>query len=378
MAIRRRSIKLHKQWGGKLEVRSKAPINNRRDLSVAYTPGVAAVCRAIAKTPRAAASMTIKKNSVAVITDGSAVLGLGNLGPLPALPVMEGKCILFKKLANIDAFPICLDTQDVEEVIATIKHIAPVFGAINLEDIAAPRCFEIEGRLRSALSIPVLHDDQHGTAVVALAALINALKVKGERIQACRIVVCGAGAAGTAITNLLVQYGASDVIVVDRHGILCHGDRRLNKPMAELARHTNRQKQVGKLIDALIGADVFIGVSGAAGIVTAPMVRTMNPDPIIFALSNPDPEIDPKVAKNAGALIVATGRSDYPNQLNNVLAFPGVFRGALDHQVRTITQAMLLAAAKRLAACIHRPTRTRILPGALDKRVVTAVASAIR
>ncbi len=375
--INAQSLKLHKQWGGKLEVRSKAPLNIKTDLSVAYTPGVAEVCRAIFKNPELARTHTIKKNCIAVVTDGSAVLGLGNLGPLGALPVMEGKVILFKQLGNVDAFPICLDTQDVEEIIETVRRIAPVFGGINLEDISAPRCFEIEQRLQKELDIPVLHDDQHGTAVVVLAGLINSLKLKKLSIKDARIVVLGAGAAGTAITELLLEYGAKNITVCDREGILSKKNNSLATHKAQLAKRTNPEGRSGSLADALRGADVFIGVS-SKNLVTPIMVQSMNAKPVIFAMANPDPEILPSVATKAGAYIVASGRSDFANQVNNVLAFPGIFRGALDHGVKTITSTMLIAAAKILSACVARPTPEKILPDPLDKRVVRAVASAIR
>ncbi len=374
---RSQSLQLHKQWGGKLEVRSKVLFKTKTDLSVAYTPGVAEVCRAIVKNPALARTLTIKKNTIAVVTDGSAVLGLGNLGALGALPVMEGKAILFKELGGIDAFPICLATQDVEEIIATIKHIAPVFGGINLEDISAPRCFEIEERLKKELSIPVMHDDQHGTAVVVLAGLMNALKLKKLNKAHCRVVISGAGAAGTAITKLLLQFGVRHMIVCDRTGILNRTNTALVSYKASLAQMTNHDLRRGDVSDALRGADVFIGVSGK-NLVTPAMIGTMNPNPIIFALANPDPEIEPVLAQKAGAYIVATGRSDFPNQLNNVLAFPGIFRGALDHRVTTITNSMLLNAAKKLSAFVVQPTPRHILPDALDKRVVTVIASAIK
>lgn len=375
-SIDAKAVKLHKQWGGKLEVHSRVPLKTREDLSIAYTPGVAEVCRAIVKNPMLARTLTMKKNTVAVITDGSAVLGLGNLGPLAALPVMEGKAILFKELGNVDAFPICLDTQDVEKIIATIKYIAPAFGGINLEDISAPRCFEIEERLKKELSIPVMHDDQHGTAVVVLAGLINALKLKKLNKAHCRVVISGAGAAGTAITKLLLQFGVRHIIVCDRAGILNRTNTALVNHKISLAQMTNHELRRGGISDALCGADVFIGVSGK-NLLTPTMIATMNPHPIIFALANPDPEIEPTLAQNSGAYIVATGRSDFPNQLNNVLAFPGIFRGALDHRVTTITNTMLLNAAKKLSAFVVHPTPNHILPDALDKRVVRVVASAI-
>lgn len=371
------SVELHRKNGGKLATKSKVPLENRADLSVAYTPGVAEVCRLIARDPRATFTHTLRGNCVAVVTDGSAILGLGNLGPEAAIPVMEGKAVLFKAFADIDAFPICLATQDVEEIIRTVKNIAPSFGGINLEDIAAPRCFEIEDRLKAELTIPVMHDDQHGTATVVLAALINALKVRGSEKAAIRIVVSGSGAAGTAVAKMLVEYGVGDVIVCDSVGALHVGRVDLNTSKKDLAAITNKNGITGSLADSMKGADVCIGVS-APNIVTGDMVRSMAPRPIVFGLANPVPEIMPDVAKEAGAFVTATGRSDFPNQINNVLAFPGIFRGALDNKVRQITDAMLVNAAIALAGLVPAPTQEMILPDPFNKAVVPAVASAIR
>src|SRR3989344_436353 len=372
--IKARALKLHKQWGGKLEVKSKVPLKNKTDLALAYTPGVAGICEDIFHKPSVARLLTIKKNSVAVITDGSAVLGLGNLGPLAALPVMEGKCVLFKTLANIDAFPICLDTQNVEDIISTVKNIAPAFGGINLEDISAPRCFEIEKRLRDSLNIPVMHDDQHGTAVVVLAGLINALKLKNLPKNKAKIVISGSGAAGTAITKLLAAFGLKNIIVCDSKGIISKHRKDLGESKVELSKLTNYDATRGNLADALKQADVFIGVS-AKNILKPIMIKGMNQKPAIFALSIPNLEVEPRLAKKAGAFIVATGRSDFPNQLNNSLSFPGIFRGALDNHVKKITPKMLIKAALNLSACVKNLKLSQILPNPLDKRVVKAVAS---
>lgn len=372
-----KSVELHRKNRGKLATVSKVPLENRADLSVAYTPGVAEVCRLIAKDKTASFTHTLRGNCVAVVTDGSAILGLGNLGPEAAMPVMEGKAVLFKAFADIDAFPICLATQDTEEIVKAVKMIAPSFGGINLEDIAAPRCFEIESRLRTELDIPVMHDDQHGTATVVLAALINALKVRGSDKSAVRVVVSGSGAAGTAVAKMLIEYGCGDVIVCDSAGALYAGRADLNASKKELAEITNKKGVVGSLADAMKGADVFVGVS-APDIVTIDMVKSMADQPIVFGLANPVPEIMPDEAKKAGALVVATGRSDFPNQINNVLAFPGVFRGALDNKVREITDTMLVKAAVALAALVPEPTEEKILPDPFDKAVVPAVANAIR
>ncbi|RAS64181.1 malate dehydrogenase (oxaloacetate-decarboxylating) [Lentzea atacamensis] len=364
--------------GGKIEISSKVPLRNRDDLSRAYTPGVARVCEAIAKNPDDARRLTIKRNTVAVVTDGSAVLGLGNLGPAAALPVMEGKAALFKKFAGVDAWPVCLDTQDTEEIIRAVELIAPVYGGINLEDISAPRCFEIEARLREKLDIPVFHDDQHGTAIVVVAALRNALRVVGKDIKNCRITVCGVGAAGSAIIRLLQAQAPGDIIAVDVDGIV-HRDRPgLDSNLKSIAASTNKENQSGRLHDALVGSDVFIGVS-APNLFGADQVATMAKDAIVFALANPDPEIDPMEAQQHAA-VVATGRSDFPNQINNVLAFPGVFRGLLDAHARTITDAMLLAAAQAIADVVDgdRLNASFIVPSVFDNTVAPAVAEAVR
>ncbi|NGY59348.1 NAD-dependent malic enzyme [Lentzea sp. NEAU-D13] len=364
--------------GGKIEISSKVPLRNRDDLSRAYTPGVARVCEAIAKNPDDARRLTIKRNTVAVVTDGSAVLGLGNLGPAAALPVMEGKAALFKKFAGVDAWPVCLDTQDTEEIIRAVELIAPVYGGINLEDISAPRCFEIEARLREKLDIPVFHDDQHGTAIVVVAALRNALRVVNKDIKDCRITVCGVGAAGSAIIRLLQAQTPGDIIAVDVDGIV-HRDRPgLDSNLKSIAASTNKDNQSGRLHDALVGSDVFIGVS-APNLFGADQVATMAKDAIVFALANPDPEIDPMEAQQHAA-VVATGRSDFPNQINNVLAFPGVFRGLLDAHARTITDAMLLAAAQAIADVVDgdRLNASFIVPSVFDNTVAPAVAEAVR
>jgi len=370
------SVALHKQHSGKLEIKSKVPLANRDDLSLAYTPGVAEVCRVIAKDKALARELTMKGNMVAVVTDGSAILGLGNLGPEAALPVMEGKCILFKEFAGVDAFPICLDTQDEEEIIKAVKLLAPVFGGINLEDISAPRCFSIEARLKAELDIPVMHDDQHGTATVVLAALINSLKLRGSKPSEVRVVISGAGAAGTAVAELLLSYGFKDLLVCDSVGALHSSRTDLNSAKQKLAAISNPHKISGSLPEVIKGSDIFIGVS-APGIVSAEMVKSMSARPIVMALSNPTPEIMPELAKQAGAFIAASGRSDFPNQINNVLAFPGIFRGALDNQVKQITDAMLVRAAENLAALVKEPSVDMILPNPLDRAVAPAVAKAI-
>ena len=364
--------------GGKVEVNSKVALRNRDDLSRAYTPGVARVCLAIAANPADARRLTIKRNTIAVVTDGSAVLGLGNIGPAAALPVMEGKAALFKRFGGVDAWPVCLDTQDTEEIIRTVELIAPVYAGINLEDIAAPRCFEIEARLREKLDIPVFHDDQHGTAIVVVGALRNALRVVDKDIRDCKIVVCGAGAAGSAIIRLLLNKQPRDILAVDVNGIV-HKDRNGDDDnLRWLAEHTNAEGKSGSLHDALVGADVFIGVS-APNLFGAEQVATMNKDAVVFALANPDPEIDPLEAQKHAA-VVATGRSDYPNQINNVLAFPGVFRGLLDAQASTITDAMLLAAANAIADVVDgdRLNASFIVPSVFDNAVAPAVADAVR
>lgn len=370
------SVDFHREHKGKLAVCAKSPIRNKEDLSLAYTPGVAEVCRVIAKDKTQAKSLTLKGNTVAVISDGSAILGLGNLGAEAAIPVMEGKCILFKEFADVDAFPICLDTQDTEEIIKTIKLLAPVFGGINLEDISAPRCFEIEDRLKAELPIPVMHDDQHGTATVVLAGLINALKVRGLDKEFAKIALNGSGAAGASIAKLLLEFGFKNIIICDREGTIYEGRPDLKPAKQKLAELTNREKISGGLAEAVNGADIFIGVS-APGVLTAEMVRSMNEKPIIFALANPTPEIMPEEAKAAGAYIIASGRSDYPNQINNVLVFPGVFRGALDNQVKQITDTMLIRAAVNLAALIIEPNVDYILPDPFNPEAAKAVAAAI-
>jgi malate dehydrogenase (oxaloacetate-decarboxylating) len=364
--------------GGKLRIESKVPIRNRDDLSLIYTPGVARVCEAIAANPADARRLTIKRNTVAVVTDGSAVLGLGNLGPLAALPVMEGKAALFKRFADIDAFPICLDTQDVDEIVATVKSIAPVFAGINLEDISAPRCFEVEARLREALDIPVFHDDQHGTAIVALAALTNALKVVGKKIGDVKVVMSGAGAAGTAVLRLLLAAGITDIVVCDVDGVV-HGERHgLAESLRWTAENTNPRRVIGTLKAALAGADVFVGVS-APGILTGADIATMAPGAVVFALANPDPEVDPMEAAQHAA-VVATGRSDFANQINNVLAFPGVFRGLLDAQSKTVTTDMLLAAAHALAGVVTDAelNPAYIVPSVFHPDVTAVVAAAVQ
>ncbi len=362
--------------GGKIEVTSKVALRTRDDLSRAYTPGVARVCQAIAANPEDARRLTIKRNTVAVVTDGSAVLGLGNIGPAAALPVMEGKAALFKKFANVDAWPVCLDTQDTEEIIRTVEILAPVYGGINLEDIAAPRCFEIEARLREKLDIPVFHDDQHGTAVVVLAALRNALRVVGKEMNDVRVVVCGVGAAGSAIIRLMLPLGPAHVTAVDVEGVV-HPDRGGMDPNLEwIAANTNGEGLRGTLADALRGADVFIGVS-APGLFGAEEVASMAKDAIVFALANPDPEIDPALAQQHAA-IVATGRSDYPNQINNVLAFPGIFRGLLDAGARDITDGMMVAASAAIADVVTEPNASFIIPSVFDTSVAPAVAAAVR
>jgi len=364
--------------GGKLEVRSKVPIRNRDDLSLVYTPGVARICTAIAENPEDARRLTIKRNTVAVVTDGSAVLGLGNLGAMAALPVMEGKAALFKRFADIDAFPICLDTQDTDEIVRIVRAIAPVFAGINLEDISAPRCFEIEARLREQLDIPVFHDDQHGTAIVVLAALYNALKVVGKDIGSIRVMMAGAGAAGRAIAGLLLEAGVRDIVAADRSGVIHRGRDRLHGVAGWYVEHTNPRGVTGTLRDGLVDADVFVGVSGP-NILTGDDIATMADGAIVFALANPDPEVDP-VAAARHAAVVATGRSDYPNQINNVLAFPGVFRGLLDAHSKTVTPEMLLAAARALSATVsdEELNPAYIVPSVFHPGVSDAVAAAVR
>lgn len=373
------AVFLHKQWNGKISTESKAPVKNREDLSIAYTPGVAAPCRIIADNPDEAYNYTLKANTVAVVSDGSAVLGLGNIGPLAAMPVMEGKCVLFKEFGGINAFPIVLSTQDSDEIVAAVKAIAPTFGGINLEDISAPRCFEIEERLKAELDIPVFHDDQHGTAIVVLAGIINALKVVGKDKEACKVVVNGAGSAGVAITKLLLTYGFKNVIMCDREGIIGPDYPNLNWMQKEMTKVTNLGHDTGSLADALVDADIFVGVS-APGIVTADMVASMAPDSILFAMANPTPEIMPDEAKAAGARVVGTGRSDFPNQVNNVVAFPGIFKGALESRATAITEEMKLAAANAIAGLVDDDQLCDdfILPEAFDPRVAVVVANAIK
>jgi malate dehydrogenase (oxaloacetate-decarboxylating) len=371
-----RTFLLH--LGGKLEVASKVPLRTRDDLSMVYTPGVARVCRAIAANPADARRLTIKRNTVAVVTDGSAVLGLGNIGPEAAMPVMEGKALLFKQFAGVDAWPVCLATQDTDEIVRTVELLAPGYGGVNLEDIAAPRCFEVERRLRASLDIPVFHDDQHGTAIVVLAALANALRVVGKELASTRVVLSGSGAAGVAIIKILQAEGVGQVVACDRAGVLHKGRDHLDESKRWVADHTNPDGQTGTLRDALAGADVFIGVSGP-GILEPDDLRAMAADAIVFALANPDPEVDPAGARRHAA-VVATGRSDEPNQINNVLAFPGVFRGALDAGARAITEAMKVAAARAIAACVRddelRPDY--IVPSVFDRAVAPGVAAAVR
>ncbi|MBN2854456.1 NADP-dependent malic enzyme [Patescibacteria group bacterium] len=375
--IYQEALEFHQKHKGKLSINSKVSLKDKKSLSLAYTPGVAEVCRLIASDKEAAKTHTIKGNTIAVVSDGSAILGLGNLGPEAALPVMEGKCALFKEFAGVDAFPICLATQDTEEIIKAVKQISPVFGGINLEDISAPRCFEIEARLKAELDIPVFHDDQHGTATVVLAALINALKLSGLEKEKVRLVVNGAGAAGDAVSRLLLSYGFKDLIVVDSKGAISKNRQDLNSAKIELANLTNPRNIEGALAEALVGANIFIGVS-APGVLNEEIIKTMSEKPIVFALANPVPEIMPDLAKKAGAYIVATGRSDFPNQINNVLAFPGIFRGALDNKVKDITDSMLVQAAINLAALVEDLDVDKILPDPFDERVARAVAEAIR
>lgn len=379
MTLNERALQLHEEWNGKLNTTSKCTVQTREDLSLAYTPGVAEPCKVIAKDPEAAYKYTIKANTVAVISDGSAVLGLGNIGAKAAMPVMEGKCVLFKEFGGVNAFPICLDTQDTEEIIKTIVNIAPAFGGINLEDISAPRCFEIETRLKELLDIPVFHDDQHGTAIVVLAGVINALKVTGKTKEDSRIVVNGAGSAGIAISKLLLQYGFRHLILCDKVGILTKDMKELNWMQKEMMKVTNLDNRTGTLSDALIGADIFVGVS-APNIVSKEMVASMNKDSILFAMANPVPEILPEVAKEAGAKVVGTGRSDFPNQVNNVIAFPGIFKGALEGRATQITEEMKLAAANAIANLVsdEELNENFIMPEAFDKRVCEVVSNAIK
>ena len=376
MNLKEEALKAHENWHGKIEVAARAPLADTHDLTLCYTPGVAEPCREIAKDEDLVYKYTRKGNMVAIVTDGTAVLGLGNIGPKAGLPVMEGKAVLFKQMAGVDAFPICLDTTDVDEIVKIVTALAPTFGGINLEDIAAPRCFEVERRLIETLDIPVFHDDQHGTAIVVLAALTNALKLTGKPIEGIKAVINGAGAAGTAIANLLLSAGLQNVIIMDRTGSLCRGDPRLNPAKAEIAARTNPDLLTGSLGEVIRGADVFIGVS-APGVLTQPMVKSMAERPIVFAMANPTPEILPELAKEAGAFIVGTGRSDYPNQINNVLAFPGIFRGALDVRARCINHEMKLAAAHAIASMVSDPTPEKIMPATLDRGMSSVVAQAV-
>ena len=374
-----KALEMHKQWNGKLETVAKSKVKSREDLAIAYTPGVAEPCKVIAKDPEAAYTYTMKANTVAVVSDGSAVLGLGNIGAYAAMPVMEGKCVLFKEFGNVNAVPICLDTQDTEEIIATVKNIAPAFGGINLEDISSPRCFEIEERLKEMLDIPVFHDDQHGTAIVVLAGIINALKVTGKKKEDCRVVVNGAGSAGVAITKLLLTYGFEHITMCDINGIISSASPNLNWMQKKMTEVTNLENKTGSLADAMCGADIFVGVS-APGIVTKEMVASMNSDAILFAMANPVPEIMPDLAKEAGARVVGTGRSDFPNQVNNVVAFPGIFKGALEGRATQITEEMKLATANAIASLVsdEELNENNILPEAFDSRVADVVSKAVK
>ena len=376
MDYSKESLKKHYEWKGKLEVTSRAKVQNKQDLSLAYTPGVAAPCLAIKDNPELSYSLTRRWNTVAVVTDGSAVLGLGNIGPEAGMPVMEGKCVLFHEFAGIDAIPICIKSQDVDQIVSAVYNISPSFGGINLEDISAPRCFEVEARLKQLCDVPVFHDDQHGTAIVLAAALKNALKVVKKDISTARLVINGAGSACIAIAEFLLSLGATDLIVCDKLGVIDDSDR-FNFAQNALAKRTNPRGVKGTLADAINGADAFIGVS-AKDVLSQDMVRSMNADPIVFAMANPNPEIDPKLALEAGARIVATGRSDLPNQINNVLAFPGIFRGALDARATDINEAMKIAASNALASLVENPSESNIIPEPFDKRVVETVAKAVK
>ncbi len=379
MADNEKALKLHEEWQGKIETTSKCRIKTREDLALAYTPGVAEPCKVIAENKEAVYTYTSKANTVAVVSDGSAVLGLGNIGAYAAMPVMEGKAALFKEFGNVNAVPLCLDTQDTEEIIETVIRIAPAFGGINLEDISAPRCFEIETRLKEALDIPVFHDDQHGTAIVVLAGIMNGLRLTGKKKEDCRVVVNGAGSAGVAITRLLLNYGFKHVTMCDRFGIISKSYPNLNWMQEEMTKYTNLENKEGTLADALKGADVFVGVS-APGIVTAEMVASMNKDAIMFAMANPVPEIMPDIARAAGARVVGTGRSDFPNQINNVTAFPGIFKGALEGRARQITEEMKLAAAAALAGLVSDEELSEdfIMPDPFDPRIVDVVSKAVK
>ena len=379
MTTNEKALLMHEKWNGNLETVSKTPVKTREDLAIAYTPGVAEPCKVIAQDKEAAYKYTMKANTVAVVSDGSAVLGLGNIGPYAAMPVMEGKAVLFKEFGNVNAVPICLDTQDTEEIIKAVTYLAPGFGGINLEDISAPRCFEIEERLKEILDIPVFHDDQHGTAIVVLAGVINALKVVGKKKEDCRVVVNGAGSAGVAITRLLLTYGFPNIIMCDKVGIVSKDTEGLNWMQKKMTEVTNLNNETGSLADALKGADIFIGVS-APNIVTPEMVASMNHDSILFAMANPVPEIMPDVAKAAGARVVGTGRSDFPNQVNNVVAFPGIFKGALEGRATQITEEMKLAAAEAIAGLVpaDKLSDDNIMPEAFDPQVAEVVANAVK
>ena len=379
MDMKEKALLAHENWNGKLETIAKSKVSSREDLAIAYTPGVAEPCKEIAADISKAYTYTWKSNTVAVVSDGSAVLGLGNIGPHAAMPVMEGKCVLFKEFGGVNAVPICLDTQDTEEIITAVKNIAPGFGGINLEDISAPRCFEIEERLKEILDIPVFHDDQHGTAIVVLTGVINGLRITGKKKESCRVVVNGAGSAGIAITKLLLRYGFTNVIMCDKEGIIGKDYPNLNWMQKKMTAVTNLANETGTLADALKGADIFVGVS-APNIVTAEMVTSMNKDAILFAMANPVPEIMPDVAKAAGAKIVGTGRSDFPNQVNNVIAFPGIFKGALEGRAKQITEEMKLAAAEALAALVSDEELNEdfIMPEAFDPRVAKVVSQAVK
>ncbi|MCR5100165.1 MAG: NADP-dependent malic enzyme [Butyrivibrio sp.] len=373
-----KALQLHEQWNGKLEIKSKAEVKSREDLALAYTPGVAEPCKLIAEDKKLAYKYTIKSNTIAVVSDGSAVLGLGNIGPYAAMPVMEGKAVLFKEFGGVNAVPICLDTQDTEEIIKAVKYMAPGFGGINLEDISAPRCFEIEERLKAELDIPVFHDDQHGTAIIVLAGVINGLKVVGKKKEDCRVVVNGAGSAGVAITKLLLRYGFTNVTMCDKSGILSKETADLNWMQKKMVEVTNLEGKTGSLADAMKGADIFVGVS-APGIVSEEMAASMNKDAIMFAMANPVPEIMPDLAKKAGVRVIGTGRSDFPNQVNNVLVFPGIFKGALEGGATQITEEMKLAAATAVAGLVsdEELSDVNILPEAFDPRVADVVSKAV-
>ena len=379
MSAIEQALEMHEKWNGKIETTAKSHVNSREDLAIAYTPGVAEPCKVIAKDPDAAYKYTMKANTIAVISDGSAVLGLGNIGAKAAMPVMEGKAVLFKEFGGVNAVPICLDTQDTEEIIKTVVNIAPAFGGINLEDISAPRCFEIEERLKELLDIPVFHDDQHGTAIVVLAGIINALKVTGKKKEDCRVVVNGAGSAGVAITKLLLTYGFEHITMCDINGIISSASPNLNWMQKKMTEVTNLENKTGSLTDAMRGADIFVGVS-APGIVTKEMVASMNSDAILFAMANPVPEIMPDLAKEAGARVVGTGRSDFPNQVNNVVAFPGIFKGALEGRATQITEEMKLATANAIASLVsdEELNENNILPEAFDSHVADVVSKAVK